>query len=289
MTNPGSPYPELRIKSWEELRNAFDRFGYLWVFRGQTQAEWGLRTTLERAFDEPDANLRNFEPIIENQSLDVFKLYLHHYLSTSESPRNDFEALALLQHFGGPTRLLDFTESPYVATYFAVRDARSDSVVWAVNRFTLQSHFVNDVFIPQYNEGESIHVDKVGSLVGTKFREIFYQNRHECVWWMNSGRPHARERAQQALYLVPGRIDRTFDTNLRASLTEVSEAQILKIVIPRKLHYDIMTDLRRMAIFPSSLFPGLEGHARGVNDWIKYHYRFGLEVLDNTDQNRRTH
>lgn len=48
-------------------------------------------------------------------------------------PEDVIEWLALMQHFGAPTRLLDFTQSPYVATYFAVEDATEDSVIWAVN------------------------------------------------------------------------------------------------------------------------------------------------------------
>src|SRR5580704_15740200 len=46
--------------------------------------------------------------------------------------------LAAMQHYGAPTRLLDFTYSPYVALYFALRnrndnEAESDAEVWAIN------------------------------------------------------------------------------------------------------------------------------------------------------------
>ena len=38
-----------------------------------------------------------------------------------------------MQHHGAPTRLIDFTWSPYVAAFFALERATGDAAVWAVN------------------------------------------------------------------------------------------------------------------------------------------------------------
>ena len=73
-----------------------------WVFRGHERTEWELQTTLERTFgpvkrfDEEDLLLR-------------FVRRAPRFLPSNLVPADDDHAawLGLLQHYGGPTRLLD--------------------------------------------------------------------------------------------------------------------------------------------------------------------------------------
>jgi hypothetical protein len=54
-------------------------------------------------------------------------------LLLNQPPGNDFEWLFLMQHHGMPTRLLDWSESPLVALYFALRsDKDTDSALWVL-------------------------------------------------------------------------------------------------------------------------------------------------------------
>lgn len=58
--------------------------------------------------------------VAEEYLLSQFKNAAHHFAEASTMPANTLEWLALMQHYGAPTRLLDFTRSPYVACFFAL-------------------------------------------------------------------------------------------------------------------------------------------------------------------------
>jgi hypothetical protein len=97
-------------------------------------SRWELKTSLERhtpaEMKPSDAEIRR---------LHEFKRRAHTYLQPQHIPAEDNagEWLALMQHFGAPTRLLDVTESPYVAVYFAIEEAGQGveaCAVWAINR-----------------------------------------------------------------------------------------------------------------------------------------------------------
>ncbi|WP_395344195.1 FRG domain-containing protein [Ningiella sp. W23] len=66
---------------------------------------------------------------IEKSMLKQFKIQA--YIFIKESPSNDFEWLALAQHFGLPTRLMDWTFNPLVALFFAVENEHeTDAAVY---------------------------------------------------------------------------------------------------------------------------------------------------------------
>jgi hypothetical protein len=108
------PSPEIEI----------DDFGgcgeKAWIFRGHGSIDCLLTPSVERAAEKKSASW----VLLESLMLEEFRAKAPmHVDARSLPPANDTLAwLALMQHYGVPTRLLDFTYSPYVALYFAIRN-----------------------------------------------------------------------------------------------------------------------------------------------------------------------
>ncbi len=87
-------------------------------FRGQSKVKWELLPSIARS-----PNLS------ENHLLKKFKQ--NATLLLNPLPASDFHWLFVMQHYGMPTRLLDWSESPLVALYFAINEnTNQDGVLW---------------------------------------------------------------------------------------------------------------------------------------------------------------
>ncbi len=100
-------------------------------FRGSAKYPESLRPSLYR---HPTAKTNEDREKLERELIDWFKERSVPHVGNQ--PRNDWEALFLMQHYGFPTRLLDFSESPLAAAYFAVVDGiknKTDAVIWVLD------------------------------------------------------------------------------------------------------------------------------------------------------------
>src|SRR5687767_1707503 len=125
---------EIRVTSWTELneqvyRNAFNaqlgRIRSPYVFRGHSDSSYPLTTGLSR--------LGGDYAEVEQHMLRNFRKYALRSAVVSDSVWN---WLAVAQHHGLPTRLLDWTFSPQVAMHFAtarLREFERDAVIWTVD------------------------------------------------------------------------------------------------------------------------------------------------------------
>jgi len=120
--------------------------GELRWFRGQDKVDWQLKPSISRQGDDP---LKR-----EYELLKRFRQMAPRLVELQ--PRDDWEWLFLMQHYGVPTRLLDWSESPLVALYFSVYNKDyddSDSALWvllpaSLNRRTGWSELQDQAGIP---------------------------------------------------------------------------------------------------------------------------------------------
>jgi hypothetical protein len=132
---PESTFHTESFTTWKKIRDYIDKNlqGKSWIFRGKGNATRRLKTSLERACEDfPEDHYLKDPRDAEILLLREFRRRFHHYLRYTPREDDCLEWLSLMQHYGAPTRLLDFTYSFYVAAFFALEKKKDDYAIWAV-------------------------------------------------------------------------------------------------------------------------------------------------------------
>ena len=146
-------WPIEEIENWDEFESVISKTLYRdWLYRGHSEVDWKLESSLFRLFDDTQAILprnRKFaKDSHEDELIRVFKSHAHLYIDHLPPKRSKLEWLALMQHYGAPTRLLDMTFSPYVAAFFALEIGQDDCCIYGLKHkhFTKidAEHFENE-------------------------------------------------------------------------------------------------------------------------------------------------
>lgn len=228
----------ITFESWEQFKaHVFDRYSDfpLAIFRGQRDSEWEIESTLTRCFNNlpGPSDPKN----IEKRQLDNFSKKIRGRRGNNPPHLDDSQKWALGQHYGLYTPLIDWTESIYIAAYFAFerpeKPINGFRSIYVINRFEFENKFSVlshgfELIDPLQDDNDRI-IAQAGLLTKIPTGISFEK-------WLDK-----------------------YD----------SSDMLTKLKIPDSERRLILNDLRLMNIDGSTIYPDLHGSAIGCNMWIE--------------------
>ena len=207
-------------------------------FRGQAQQGWKLVPSLARKKSYLKAEGALIKRFMQNAAAHV-----------ANSPRDEWEWMFLMQHHRVPTRLLDWSESPLVALYFAVEKAGNsvDGAVWCLDPLALNNaahlRFEFEAEIPAFG-CDPVLDSYLPSRVANNPSELFPVA-------IVGPRTTPRMSAQLGVF--------TINHRLHTPIEAIGDRkQVWRWIIPAEAKPKIMQELTHLAFSDLTLFPELD-------------------------------
>jgi hypothetical protein len=256
---------ERRATSWAELneilyegawQEPLRRFRSSFAYRGMFDAAEPLTTSLMRlggTYADQEADLlRNFRKY-----------------ARSDAAQGDlvWNWLALAQHHGLPTRMLDWTFSPLVALHFATENLEAydrDGVVWCVDYTRVHELLPAKLRDELECEGSDVFTAEMIDKAASSLEELDAMVDHPFTLFFEPPSLDERIVNQFALFSLISNAE----TNLDAWLSERSGLGI-RVIVPAELKWEVRDKLDQANVSERVLFPGLDGLGR----WLTRYYR----------------
>ena len=269
-------YKQYRLESWDEFLKIITGAPYSnWAFRGHRKEAWPLASALSRYFRVFRIDRRAW-PQQEGRILRVFKRKAHQFLAQPPDPDDDFQWLALMQHHGAPTRLLDFTWSPYVAAYFALERATSDAAVWALNPANISAGGIRR---SAKSQKPAITTRGMDPRRKGNFARYFLKGDLEFIWLGEPDTMNRRLIAQSGTFALPGVLDKPMEEIVHQYRDPKN--MMAKFILPAaKLRETGLRELYRMNITHATLFPDLDGLARSLAYELEFHWAYNPRTME---------
>jgi FRG domain len=175
----------------------------------------------------------------------------------------DWDWLALGQHHGLPTRLLDWTYSPYVALHFATQHREAydlDGIVWCVDYARAHERLPDHLRRVLADEGANVFTTELLAEAAPELRDL---DEGDFVLFVEPPSFDARIVNQYALFSVVApaavRLDKWLERHPDLAR---------RIVIPAELKWEVRDKLDQANVTERVLFPGLDGISR----WLARYY-----------------
>jgi hypothetical protein len=254
---------EVRPRTWADLHEQLfedswkpelGRFRSDFAFRGRDDAYEALSTSLQRL---------GGDAVLESHLLRNFRKYAQR---EAVGPDSVWSWVALAQHHGLPTRLLDWTYSPYVALHFATSALDRydrDGVVWMVDYVRAQRDAPERLRDVLREEGMNVFTAELLERVAPGRNELEALASDDFVVFLEPPSIDARIVNQYALFSLMSRADARIDDWLedRPDLAR-------RVIVPAELKWELRDKLDQANMTERVLFPGLDGLSR----WLARYY-----------------
>ena len=229
------------------------RTGPSW-FRGHGCETWSLRTSLSRKLTSMDPThvLQVEQRLITRFRQRSLALWPEGY------PQNDWEHLFAMQHFGVPTRLLDWTESLLVGAYFAAyHEPKScecgtgscKPTLWVLNPVKLNQE---NPRLAGMNVGVLTTTDSAADAWAPGVTETYFAPSPIALYGTHNS---PRIVAQQGTFTVGGKEDMPLDV----SKAVASDDNVLEKIVINSTHQELIQQLRTLGVRRSTVYPDLSG------------------------------
>ncbi len=253
---------DITVNTWTELqeavfsdswRDAIKRHRSQFAYRGAPRTSHGLETSLQTGgFERHEQHL-----------LSSFRKYAVTREVYGDSVWN---WLSLAKHHGLPTRLLDWTYSPYVAMHFAthnLKDFDQDGAIWCVDY--ARTNAILPKALRREIEGETANIFTAEMLhrVATSLNEFDALSKDDFVLFFEPPSLDERIVNQFALFSIPSSADLQLEDLLRRR-----DSAYRRIIIPAALKWEVRDKLDQANVTERVLFPGLDG----LSQWLKRYF-----------------
>ena len=193
-------------------------------FQGQGDARWPLSTSLQREAQRLGMRLQDL-PGVERAMVRLFKRQYHQFQLPSPDEDDHLGWLAMMQHYGAPTRLMDWTYSFFIAVYFALEASSTDAAVWALNTDRMPApvdRLLGHDLAGCYSSDAILHTEAARD-------RLFYASPPiSAVLAVNPYYLHTRLVVQQGIFVCPLDVTTPFEQNLASLAREPEMRNVLR-------------------------------------------------------------
>jgi hypothetical protein len=229
------------------LRSDSKKRGPVW-FRGHADEKWALLPSYDRLGQRPP----------ETELLNRFRQDAN-LLVSQDKPRSDFDWMFLMQHYGVPTRLLDWTESPLTALFFALeqKHIKKNGALWLLFPHELNnySNLKDKNYIPAFEEA-----DFLGNYSVTQYAKGTSAGILPLAAIATRNSP--RIQAQMGVF--------TISHQAKTPIDEIEDkTHVIKYEIPAASKTSLLEELSILRISDFQLFPELPTIGKTISQSLK--------------------